>query len=82
MRKVIHIVRMWPTAEDPQHGGFIVSHVRALADHAEQRILIWDMPLLGIDQASLRFLSGFWLPSLAGLLAGWLFGKQQATSLK
>lgn len=42
MRKVIHIVRMWPTAEDPQHGGFIVSHVRALADHAEQRILIWD----------------------------------------
>ncbi len=42
MRKVIHIVRMWPTAEDPQHGGFILEHLRALSAHADQRILIWD----------------------------------------
>ena len=42
MRKVIHIVRMWPTAEDPQHGGFIREHLRALSAHADQRILIWD----------------------------------------
>ena len=59
-----------------------ITYITAWSMLGVQRILIWDMPLLGIDQASLRFLAGFWLPSLAGLLAGWLFGKQQATSLK
>lgn len=59
-----------------------ITYITAWSMLGVQRILIWDMPLLGIDQASLRFLSGFWLPSLAGLFAGWLFGRHQATSLK
>jgi len=27
--RIIHLVRMWPTKEDPQHGSFIEAHVRA-----------------------------------------------------
>ena len=42
MRKVIHIVRMWPTAQDPQHGSFVVAHLRALAPHVQQRVVVWD----------------------------------------
>lgn len=69
MRKVIHIVRMWPTADDPQHGGFIVSHVRALAGHTAQRILIWDgklnaAPLYGEEFSLSR-------PTQPGFRAKW-----------
>ena len=42
MRKVIHIVRMWPTAHDPQHGSFVVAHLRAIAPHVDQRVVVWD----------------------------------------
>lgn len=59
-----------------------ITYITAWSMLGVQRILIWDMPLLGIEQASLRFIAGFWLPALAGLFAGWVFGKQQATSLK
>lgn len=42
MRSIIHIVRMWPTAHDPQHGSFVVAHVRSLVAHVQQRVVIWD----------------------------------------
>lgn len=32
---ILHIVRMWPHASDPQHGTFIQKHVKALADHQD-----------------------------------------------
>ncbi|MFM1884810.1 MAG: hypothetical protein RL168_994 [Bacteroidota bacterium] len=42
MRKVIHVVRMWPTQSDPQHGSFVMAHLRALAPHVEQQVVVWD----------------------------------------
>jgi hypothetical protein len=47
-----------------------------------QRILIWDIPLMGAEQAGFRFIASFWLPAFAGLLAGWIFGKAQSASIK
>lgn len=54
-----------------------VTYITAWSMLGVQRILIWDIPLMGTEQAGLRFISGIWLPAFAGLLAAWLFGKYE-----
>lgn len=54
-----------------------VTYITAWSMLGVQRILIWDIPLLGTEQASLRFISGFWLPAFAGIFAAWIFGKYE-----
>jgi len=54
-----------------------ITYITAWSMLGVQRILIWDIPLLGTEQAALRFVSGFWLPAFAGILAAWIFGKYE-----
>ena len=56
-----------------------ITYITAWSMLGVQRILIWDIPLLGTEQAGLRFISGFWLPAFAGLLAAWIFGKYEGS---
>ncbi len=69
MRKVIHIVRMWPTVQDPQYGSFIVAHLRALDPYTDQRIVIWD----GQPEAEHLYAKEFALtvPRAMGVRAKW-----------
>jgi uncharacterized membrane protein YraQ (UPF0718 family) len=54
-----------------------ITYITAWSMLGVQRILIWDIPLMGTEQAGLRFISGFWLPAFAGLFAAWVFGKYE-----
>ena len=54
-----------------------ITYITAWSMLGVQRILIWDIPLMGTEQAGLRFLSGFWLPAFAGLMAAWMFDKNE-----
>ena len=69
MSSVIHIARMWPTAKDPQHGSFVVAHLRSLAPHVQQRVVIWD----GQGAGGHLFTEEFQLhaPSTDGFRAKW-----------
>ena len=69
MPKVIHIVRMWPTVQDPQHGSFVVAHLRALAPMVDQRVVVWD----GQAGAQHLFSEEFDVhaPSAGGFIAKW-----------
>lgn len=49
--------------------GALVTYIAAWATLGLQRILVWDMPMMGIDFSTLRFVSTLPLPVLAGLLA-------------
>lgn len=49
--------------------GLMVSYITAWATLGLQRILTWDVPMMGFDFSSLRFLSTLPLPVLAGMLA-------------
>ena len=64
--------------------GYVVgiTYITAWSMLGVQRILIWDIPLMGAEQAGFRFIASFWLPAFAGLLAGWIFGKAQSASIK
>ena len=41
---VLHIVRMWPHATDPQHGSFVQAHIQSLQEVGieKQGVLVWD----------------------------------------
>lgn len=52
--------------------GALVCYITAWATLGVQRIIIWDMPLMGADFATLRFLAGLAIPIVAGLIARWL----------
>ena len=54
-----------------------VTYITAWSMLGVQRILIWDIPLLGVEQAGLRFISSFWLPAFAGIVAAWIFQKYE-----
>ena len=54
-----------------------VTYITAWSMLGVQRILIWDIPLMGTEQAGLRFISGLWLPAFAGLMAAWIFDKRE-----
>jgi uncharacterized membrane protein YraQ (UPF0718 family) len=49
--------------------GALIAFVTAWALNGFQRVLVWEVPLLGADFALLRFLCGLPLGVLAGLLA-------------
>ena len=49
--------------------GALVAYITAWATLGLQRILIWDVPFLGVEFAILRFAVSLPLPILAGLLA-------------
>jgi len=38
--RIIHLVRMWPTKEDPQHGSFIEAYVRASKNTGNETIVV------------------------------------------
>jgi len=49
--------------------GTLVAYISAWATLGLQRILIWDMPMMGFDFSALRFAATLPLPVCAGLLA-------------
>jgi uncharacterized membrane protein YraQ (UPF0718 family) len=49
--------------------GALIAYVTAWSLNGFQRILIWEIPILGPEFALLRFLASLPLPILAGLLA-------------
>lgn len=69
MRRVIHVVRMWPTKNDPQHGSFVVAHLRALAPHVLQHVLVWDGQPEGTHLLTDEF--QVHTPSVGGFWAKW-----------
>ncbi|WP_291295540.1 permease [Elioraea sp.] len=55
--------------------GAMIAYVTAWSLNGFQRILVWEIPILGPEFAALRFLASLPLPILAGLMArrlpGW-----------
>lgn len=49
--------------------GVLVSYITSWALLAAQRIIVWDIPFMGIEFSALRFLVCLPLPMLAGLIA-------------
>ena len=49
--------------------GILVTYITSWALLGIQRIIVWDMPFMGVDFSLLRFLIGAPLPILAGLVA-------------
>ena len=49
--------------------GILVTYITSWALLGVQRIIVWDMPFMGVDFSLLRFLIGAPLPILAGLVA-------------
>jgi uncharacterized membrane protein YraQ (UPF0718 family) len=49
--------------------GILVAYITSWALLGVQRIIVWDIPLMGIDFSLLRFLIGLPLPIIAGMLA-------------
>lgn len=49
--------------------GILVAYITSWALLGVQRIIVWDIPLMGIDFSLLRFLVGAPLPIIAGMLA-------------
>jgi uncharacterized membrane protein YraQ (UPF0718 family) len=52
--------------------GALIAFVLAWSLNGFQRVVVWELPILGFDFALLRFLCGLPLPVLAGLFARWL----------
>ena len=49
--------------------GVLVTFITAWATLGLQRILTWDVPMMGAEFSALRFAATFALPVLAGLVA-------------
>ena len=49
--------------------GLLVAYITSWAILGVQRIIVWDIPFMGIDFSLLRFLIGLPLPIIAGMLA-------------
>lgn len=49
--------------------GALIAYITAWATLGMQRILIWDVPFMGAEFATLRFMISLGLPMLAGLIA-------------
>ncbi|MGY8964502.1 MAG: glycosyltransferase [Flavobacteriales bacterium] len=77
---ILHIVRMWPHAGDPQHGSFIQKHVKALADHQDikQSVIVFaDLDVHttwhGVQVQSVKAAAGWqhW-EKKSGLVLAWI----------
>lgn len=49
--------------------GLLVTYITSWALLGVQRIIVWDIPLMGIDFSILRFIVGLPLPIIAGMVA-------------
>jgi len=49
--------------------GVLVAYITSWALLGVQRIIVWDMPFMGVDFSLMRFLIGIPLPILAGIVA-------------
>ena len=49
--------------------GLLVTYITSWALLGVQRIIVWDIPLMGIDFSLLRFIVGLPLPIIAGMVA-------------
>ena len=49
--------------------GILVAYISSWAMLGLQRILVWDLPLMGVEFSVIRFLVCLPLPILAGLIA-------------
>ena len=49
--------------------GILVAYITSWALLGIQRIIVWDIPLMGIDFSMLRLLIGLPLPIIAGMVA-------------
>ena len=49
--------------------GVLIAYITSWALLGVQRIIMWEIPLLGVDFALLRFLIGVSLPIIAGMVA-------------
>lgn len=49
--------------------GILMAYITSWAILGIQRIIVWDIPLMGVDFSMLRFLVGLPLPIIAGLIA-------------
>ena len=49
--------------------GVLVAYITSWALLGVQRVIVWDMPFMGVDFSLLRFLVGLPLPILAGMVA-------------
>ncbi len=52
--------------------GILVAYITSWALLGLQRILVWDLPLMGAEFSAMRFLVCLPLPILAGMIARWL----------
>lgn len=52
--------------------GILVAYITGWALLGVQRIVVWDIPLMGLDFSLLRFCVCLPLPILAGMIARWL----------
>lgn len=52
--------------------GILVSYITSWALLGVQRILVWDLPFMGLEFSTLRFLVCLPLPVLAGVIARYL----------
>ena len=54
--------------------GSLVAYLTAWSLLGFQRVMVWEMPLLGLDFVLVRSLANLPFPILAGMLARWLPG--------
>jgi hypothetical protein len=54
--------------------GALVAYLTSWSLLGFQRVMVWELPLMGVDFALLRSLANLPLPIIAGLLARWLPG--------
>lgn len=60
---------LWIAGAD---AGALVAYVAAWSLIGLNRLIIWELPFMGLDLTALRFLASVPMPILAGLLARWL----------
>lgn len=52
--------------------GPVCAYIAAWALIGLNRLLVWELPILGPQVALVRFLASMWLPPLIGWVSGWL----------
>ena len=53
--------------------GPVSAYIAAWSLIGVNRIIVWELPLLGPQITLARVLASLWVPPLVGWLAGWLF---------
>lgn len=53
--------------------GPIIAYLTAWSVLGVHRVIIWEIPILGLEISVIRFLASLALPPLVGFLGGWMF---------